>query len=103
MFSAANEPPNVDDSGHFLSEKMGLEEPHVSADVTQALAEGLAALSRQEEVRTLNKSRSKLVKVHRDVLPPSDQTSAVPGCLLDSLVRGTIGTANFPGRCLQSP
>lgn len=93
--------PN-DDSGHFLCEKIGLEEPRLSADVAQALAKGLAALSRQE-VRILYVSMSKSVKVHHDVLPPSVQTFAVPCHLFDSLAGGTIRTSSFPKRYLQSP
>ncbi|XP_034405247.1 epithelial cell-transforming sequence 2 oncogene-like [Cyclopterus lumpus] len=39
--------------GHFLWEKIRLEELCVSKDVNEALAEGLAALTRQEETRPL--------------------------------------------------
>lgn len=37
--------------GHFLCDKICLEELNMSSDLAEVLMEGLAALTRQEEVR----------------------------------------------------
>ncbi|XP_075904784.1 epithelial cell-transforming sequence 2 oncogene-like isoform X1 [Nelusetta ayraudi] len=60
--------------GRFLLEKIGLEEPRVSANVTQALAQGLAALNRQEEARPLQFLATFLTRwpEERSEPPPSE-------------------------------
>lgn len=84
--------PPVCFSGRLLCEEICLEELCVSGGVSEALTEGLAALSTQQEVRfTVNLKHKNIRKVRgsklKCALSSSDQTSGVSRQLPDEMAR----------------